>query len=620
MGGEDAAAERRTLIRNPSTLVRCAVATVLAAAIVAVIVHALRPDYESLRKGRVDEDYLTSQDCKRCHEDRFASWAKTYHSRMTQEARAGSVQGDFTRDNTLDYMGVRATMDVRDGRHLMSLTSPDGKSRTYTIDRTVGSRRIEQYLTKEAGQYTRLPVAYDLVNRRWMSLNGSFFYPDGDNFYRHQTQWNSNCVFCHNVKAQPHLDFASGKFRTEVTELGIACGACHGKAAKHAELATSPLNRYAWHLGGTARGDVVSPGKLPDERSLMVCGHCHGQRVPEPLKRIESLMTEGDPFNAGDDLARFYQPVTQATVLKSAHGDVSFASRFWANGSPRLSAYEYQGILRSACYGNGKVGERVTCLNCHTPHRGDPKGLITEENRGDAPCVKCHEKLGANAARDAHSMHGTAAGSPRCYDCHMPKVVYGVMTFHPTHDISVPAPQLTAAQGVPNACNQCHMEKSVNWAITQTRRMWPQRYKDTSPSANVAFNLPEGPRALFMGDAVARALAADVMGGNGPRKPDTAWAAPFLLEAFSDNYPVVRYFAANGLAAKGLAAKGSMTESGALPKPALPKPDYLGTSAARETAADAWRKVLDGKAVTQSRQLADAMRRQRKDVDLEVGE
>lgn len=598
------------LNRASSLLLRCAVATLLGAAIVAAIVLALRPEYQSRRLGRIDQDYLTSQDCRRCHQDRHASWARTYHSRMTQEARDGTVQGDFTRDNTLDYMGVKAKMEVRDGRRVMSLALPDGETRTYTIDRTIGSRRIEQYLTREAGQYTRLPLAYDLVNRRWVSLNGSFFYPDGSDYFRHLTQWNSNCVFCHNVKAQPHMDFATGTFRTEVTELGIACGACHGKAAKHAELATSPFNRYAWHLGAGGRGEVVSPSKLPDERALMVCGRCHGQRVPRPMDRIRSLMTEGDPFDAGEDLSQYYTPVTHATVLKSPRGDVAFASRFWANGSPRLSAYEYQGIRRSACFVEGKPGERVTCLNCHTPHAGDPKGLITEENRSDAPCVKCHEKLGASVAREAHGRHGSAAGSPRCYDCHMPKVVYGVMTFHPTHDIGVPAPQLTATQGVPNACNQCHLDKSVNWAIRETRRLWPERYKASAASADAVFDVAEGPRALFMGDALTRALAAYGLGGGGPAKPDAAWAAPYLVEALADNYPIVRYFAANGLAASELRAKGGR----------LPKPDYLGTRETRDADTGLWRQALDAKGVAQARQLAEAMGKRRNDVDLEVGE
>jgi len=45
-----------------------------------------------------------------------------------------------------------------------------------------------------------------------VSLNGSFFSPDGDNYFQHQTQWDSNCVFCHNVKAQPNMEGGLQKF------------------------------------------------------------------------------------------------------------------------------------------------------------------------------------------------------------------------------------------------------------------------------------------------------------------------------------------------------------------------------------------------------------------------
>ncbi|MGH9846002.1 MAG: cytochrome c3 family protein, partial [Blastocatellia bacterium] len=167
--------------------------------------------------------------------------ARTYHSRMTQEARVETVQGDFERNNTFECLGVRARMERRDGRFTMSLAFADGRRQVFSIERTVGSRRIEQYLSKQENGYVRLPLAYDLINRRWMSLNGSFFHPDGDNYFQHQTQWDSNCVFCHNVKAQPMMNPQTGRFSTEVTELGIACGACHGTAAAHAEEASSPL-------------------------------------------------------------------------------------------------------------------------------------------------------------------------------------------------------------------------------------------------------------------------------------------------------------------------------------------------------------------------------------------
>src|SRR5688500_6438293 len=142
-----------------------------------------RPQYKGARAGRADADYISSKNCRVCHDGHYDSWARTFHRRMTQEARTDSVQGDFERDNEFEYLGVKARMEKHDGAFFMRLAFPDGTNKSFTIDRTVGSRRIEQYLTKQSGQYTRLPLAYDLVNRRWMSLNGSFFYPDGSDFF-----------------------------------------------------------------------------------------------------------------------------------------------------------------------------------------------------------------------------------------------------------------------------------------------------------------------------------------------------------------------------------------------------------------------------------------------------
>jgi hypothetical protein len=272
--------------------------TIAAACIIAFTVLAARPEYIGVRAGHADENYLQSKDCLACHTDHFASWERTYHSRMTQEAKTGSVQGDFESTNTFEYLGVKARMEKREGKFSMTFNYPDGTAQTFSVDRTVGSRRVEQYLTKQTGQYTRLPIAYDLINRRWMSLNGSFFYPDGENFFQHQAQWDGNCVFCHNVKAQPHLNTTTKQYDTDVSELGIACGACHGAAAHHAEAATSPLRRTLWRLFKTEDKQIVNPKKLAAETSMQVCGHCHGQRVPEPNDRILEILQRGDPYSA----------------------------------------------------------------------------------------------------------------------------------------------------------------------------------------------------------------------------------------------------------------------------------------------------------------------------------
>ena len=479
-----------------------------------MVVFEARPRYRGVRAGRADADYISSKSCRACHDGHYDSWARTFHRRMTQEARADSVQGDFERDNEFEYLGVKARMEKRDGAFFMRLAFPDGTHKTFTIDRTVGSRRIEQYLTKQAGQYTRLPLAYDLVNRRWMSLNGSFFYPDGNDFFKHQAQWDANCVFCHNVKAQPNLDLRTRQFNTEVAELGIACGACHGAGATHAERAGSPLARTLWRLSDADEPEIVNPRKLDAERSMMICGHCHGQRVPDPISRIEEIMSRGDPYNAGDDLAAIYRPVTRETKI----GDYSFANRFWANGSPRLTAYEYQGVLRSACFTKGDPANRINCLTCHSMHEGDPRGQIKDENRTDKPCLACHKQY--EAAGGAHRSHATQR---RLYRQPLLQLPYAARRLR--HHVRSPdARHNSSRPSVDRRVKRCPMP--VINATSINRLTGPSRSRKLSgpgdlrprrASQDEQFNLPEGPRALFAGDALARALAAEAMAGR-PRE------------------------------------------------------------------------------------------------------
>jgi len=582
-------------------ILKSTILTVAAACVIFVTVSSMRPQYEGVRAGKADENYIESDKCVSCHPAHHASWARTFHRTMTQPAKPEAIKGDFERQNTYEYIGVKARMERRGDTYSMSLLFPDGSSRIYTIDRTVGSRRIQQYLTRQAGGYIRLPLAYDIVNQRWMSLNGSFFHPDGDNYFQHQTQWDSNCVFCHNVKAQPNLDFTTREFDAEVSELGIACGACHGSAASHAELASSPLARTIWRISDAGEKSIINPARLDTDRSLMVCGHCHGQRVPQPIDRIQEIMTRGDPFNAGDDLRQFYQPVWRETKI----GDFSFANRFWADGSPRLTAYEYQGILRSRCFTAGEAGSRINCLSCHSMHEGDPRGQIKAENRTDKPCLECHKEYEPLAALTAHTKHAADSAGSRCYNCHMPRVVYGVMSVHPTHEITVPDPVLTVTKSMPNACNQCHLDRSVNWAIQSVKSLWPERFASIQSSEDRQFDVAEGPRSLFAGDALMRALAAEAMGGGGPVNLDPAWARGWPVEAFTDNYPIVRFFAANGLAAQ---------------YPQLPKPDYLGTPAARAASIDRWRAIVDDGTRQQVKELVEWLKARRVEVDIEVGE
>ncbi len=573
-------------------------AFVVALALVGIsgVVWALWPNYAGVRRGQADAGYLESGDCRKCHEPEYASWRATFHRTMTREAAPENVRGDFERDNVLEFDGVRAEMKREGDRYFVLLADARGKTQRLEIDRTVGSRRMQQYLTKQGDRWMRLPVAYDLQQKRWMHLNGSFFRPDGGAYTQHVAEWNSNCVFCHNVKAQPGFDWDRRTWKTEVAELGIACGACHGPAAEHAQRALSPLTRYGWHLdlASTAPTGVTNPAKIDSDRALMICAHCHGQRVPEPEERIRTILSTGDPFDAGADLRAFFRPVQADTKV----GEFSFATRFWADGSPRLTAYESQALTRSKCFTAGQAGARITCISCHSMHGGDPRGQLTTEKQTNLACTQCHEAFAAPTRLAAHTRHAPNSRGSSCFECHMPRVVFGVMAAHRTHDISIPRPSETIRFAKPNACNQCHQDWSVNRALAETRRLWPKADPGEG-AADSAFDVPEGLRALFAGDAVQRALTAAAM------HPATEANGPLLLEALQDRYPIVRYFAANALAAT---------------HPELPKPDYLASAPVRETTLRTWYAHWPPAALGEARAARERLAAGRAEADVEVGE
>ncbi len=574
------------------------VLTLVAALAAGAAAQLAVPPAAAVRAGRIDAGYLESDACKKCHPDHWASWHRTFHRTMTREATPENVLAPFGDGQTLDYAGTRAAMTREGNDFIITFTGPDGAARRQRVARTVGSRRMQQFVAWEGGGYQRLPVAWDLARRRWIHLNGSFFHPDGPQYDRHRAPWDPNCIFCHTVKAQPRWDESAKKFRAETAELGIACGACHGPGAAHAEAAADPLTRARWRLAKTPDTRIVSPARLTPERSLMVCGHCHGQRVPNPLGRLKQFMVEGDPYNAGDDLGEVMTPVGPATTLPTG---TSFASHFWPDGSPRLTAHEYQGILGSKCFKAGSGPNRIQCLTCHSMHAGDPKGMITAENRTDAPCLSCHGGYREAKARAAHTGHAESSQGSRCVSCHMPPTVYGVMGFHPNHAITVPDPSRTLATGQPNACSLCHLEKSAGWAATQAARLWPQRFKPPASDDGV----PEGARMLFAGDALTRALAADRLGA----VPPDARTRALLLTAFaSDRYPVVRLFAADSLVGTWITTDG----------PA--KPDYLAADDARAAQTARWRALIDPAALRAAERDAESLTRRRTDADLEVGE
>ncbi len=487
--------------------------------------------------------FVGSDACQRCHEDHHASWHRTYHRTMTQEAATSSVLGDF--DGTeLTYLGWTFRFERRDDRHHIEAEGPTGERRSWEIDRTVGSHRYQQYLARDDDSWWRLPVAWHVEEQRFFPMNGAFLTPDPaserasvEDVERHVTRWNDNCVFCHNVGPRPGLR-EDGRFETEVAELGVACEACHGPGGEHVRRNSNPLRRYWLHYVEDDDPTLVDPGALGASRASDLCGRCHGQRKTTDLA---TLLQHGDRFVPGEDLAQHSEPLWMDTTLD---GEAIFTARFWNDGTPRLTAYEYQGWLQSACARDPDFG----CGSCHAMHEGDPAGQLRPSARGDGACTNCH----AEQVGQAHTGHADEA-RVLCVDCHMPRIVYGVLDAHRSHRVQSPRPALDAALGRPDACTNCHADRTTTWAERARGRLWPgdSTAAREGAGATLLADPPDGGFAaptslLFGGDPVARALAADGLGRAALVTRPRARAA--LLETMRhDPYPAVRRMAFRSL-------------------------------------------------------------------------
>jgi hypothetical protein len=240
--------------------------------------------------------FVGSANCNTCHPDQHASWRRTFHSTMTQLPSAATVQGRFD-GQRVAYAGKEAR-PLRDGdRFTIEVPTEEGL-RKKVVALAVGSRRYQQYFERVdrdgSATYVRLPILWHIEQQRWLHLNTVFLGPDDADWDACASTWNDNCIFCHNTGPEPRqLDAdrplrsqKDGNYDSEVGELGIACEACHGPGGPHARAEANPLARYAHHLGLTDPSGIVQPDQLDQERSVSVCGQCHGARLPQPLTRM----------------------------------------------------------------------------------------------------------------------------------------------------------------------------------------------------------------------------------------------------------------------------------------------------------------------------------------------
>ena len=228
----------------------------------------------------------------------------------------------------------------------------------------------------------------------------------------------------------------------------------------------------------------------------------------------------------------------------------------------RVSGREFNGLLNTPCFQHDDPQKQMTCLSCHEMHppaddarpinewANDQLIFEMDSNRmgidNNQACIQCHESYTDTDKLVRHTHHVATSSGSICYNCHMPHTTWGVMKAMRSHTISSPnVAESLAPVGRPNACNLCHLDKTLGWSAEKLHEQYGQPLPKLSEdqktvAASVLWSLK--------GNAGQRALAAWGLGWEPAR--DVAgerWTPPYLGTLLEDPYHVVRFAAHRSL-------------------------------------------------------------------------
>jgi hypothetical protein len=505
------------------------------------------------REVHVD-GYVGSGVCRSCHPDQYATWHDSYHRTMTQVATPHTILAPF--DGTeLNLEGVTWNVERRaDGFWVRGAEPIPDSSDSLRLEQrvvmTTGSHNYQLYWLQSDGRsgMQPFPLVYLLDEGVWIPRKSRFLTPPVERTPIEAGRWSIHCIKCHATRGQPRY---GPDEETRVAELGIACEACHGPGAEHARRNRDPIRRFRSYAGDDPDSTIVNPARLPHDRATQVCGQCHAIEVFVSPERAAHWQHEGSRYRPGDDLSRFqtivsgrYEDNPPAVRRYLDDGSVfRLRNCFWPDGMLRVTGREYHGMLETPCYQRGEM----SCLSCHRLHQdpADPRpsrawadDQLGLEMDGDQACLQCHARYEDPEALTAHTHHKAASTGSRCYNCHMSYTTWGLLRAIRSHTVDSPSVATSLTTGRPNACNQCHLDRTLLWTAEKLDEWYGIEPPDLSEdertvAASILWTLS--------GDAVQRALMAWSMGWEPARAASgTQWMIPYLCALLVDPYDAVR--------------------------------------------------------------------------------
>ena len=283
------------------------------------------------------------------------------------------------------------------------------------------------------------------------------------------------CAECHSTDLKKNYNLPSNTFKTTWKDISVSCEACHGAGSEHVAWAKNHPDEKVY-VAGTDDGlqahfddrhdaywkiDYITgnsrrsrPRSNTDE--IEMCGRCHTRR-----SELSEDFVPGRPLLNTHLVSLLESPL------------------YTADGQMQGEVYNYGSFLQSKMFHEG-----VTCSDCHDPH--------TQKLRDDREkvCGICHYL--PKYAAPTHHFHKAGTREASCVACHMSVRTYMGVDQRHDHSFRIPRPDESVKFGTPNACNDCHTDKTAAWAAKSTDNWYGpnhqgfQQYAGTLTAARTA--------------------------------------------------------------------------------------------------------------------------------------
>ncbi len=383
--------------------------------------HPYKPKDEPIN-DTVHATFAGDQACIECHKTEHEAWDGSHHEQAMKVADSITILGDFN-TTVFEHKGVKNTFFKKGQDFYVNTTDKNGNYQDYKIEYTFGVTPLQQYIVKfPNGEYQCLITAWDTEKNKWFHLqpNLDLAHDEWINWTGGAMRWNTACADCHSTNLEKNFDSKTQTFNTTFSHINVSCEACHGPAGDHVSF-------YKHGKEGSKPQKLYLDTSVSQSGVVEKCARCHSRRSQITKK-----------FDYTGHFLDHYNPALLIDPMYEADGQI------------KDEVYVYGSFMQSKMYQNN-----VACTDCHDAHSMQLK------QTGNNLCMSCHEPKYND---ESHHFHKMGTEGAQCINCHMTGKTYMGNDFRRDHSFRVPRPDQSVKYGTPNACNDCHTDKTPQWA------------------------------------------------------------------------------------------------------------------------------------------------------------